>query len=243
MTQLNGKVCFVTGGTSGIGKAATRKLLNKGAKVFVMSRTQETLDDLVREAVDNNQFNEDMEMGSHGWMVDYGTLWFTTYCYRSDLTNCYCKIIAINNGEFPDASVVTQTPQALLVDEDLYGVWIVVDIEDSYLRSNYNPHPFIDQYMGSYLIIEPGKIHFYGETCTFDALYHRLVIADDYMEIRTGATILGIGILNQVYVEIVETGCAGVPFRDIIVENEDRIYIQMGNYNDSSHFLELERVD
>ena len=50
MTALNEKVCFITGAGSGIGRAATLKLLENGAKVFAMSRTQTGLDSLKQEA-------------------------------------------------------------------------------------------------------------------------------------------------------------------------------------------------
>lgn len=50
MSAMNDKVCFITGAGSGIGRAATLKLLAAGAKVFAMSRTQERLDSLKAEA-------------------------------------------------------------------------------------------------------------------------------------------------------------------------------------------------
>jgi NAD(P)-dependent dehydrogenase (short-subunit alcohol dehydrogenase family) len=50
--DLNGKVCLVTGGTSGIGAAAALDFVSRGAHVAVVSRTlhQERLDTLRREA-------------------------------------------------------------------------------------------------------------------------------------------------------------------------------------------------
>ena len=50
MTAINNKVCFITGAGSGIGRAATLKLLAAGARVFAMSRTQTRLDSLKQEA-------------------------------------------------------------------------------------------------------------------------------------------------------------------------------------------------
>ncbi len=44
------RICFVTGAGSGIGRATALKLLEHGAGVFAMSRTQERLDRLVEEA-------------------------------------------------------------------------------------------------------------------------------------------------------------------------------------------------
>jgi NAD(P)-dependent dehydrogenase (short-subunit alcohol dehydrogenase family) len=46
MNSVTGKVCFVTGAGSGIGRAAIVKLLAAGAKVFAFSRTAEKLDSL-----------------------------------------------------------------------------------------------------------------------------------------------------------------------------------------------------
>lgn len=50
MREIDGKVCVITGAGSGIGRAAALKLLEHGAKVFAMGRTQERLDRLAAEA-------------------------------------------------------------------------------------------------------------------------------------------------------------------------------------------------
>ncbi len=50
MSNLKDKICFVTGAGSGIGRATVKKLLQSGAKVFAMSRTQTRLDSLQQEA-------------------------------------------------------------------------------------------------------------------------------------------------------------------------------------------------
>jgi NADP-dependent 3-hydroxy acid dehydrogenase YdfG len=50
MRKIDGKVCVITGAGSGIGRAAALKLLEHGAKVFAMGRTQERLDRLAAEA-------------------------------------------------------------------------------------------------------------------------------------------------------------------------------------------------
>jgi len=50
MSRIEGKVVFITGAGSGIGRSATLKLLADGAKVFGMSRTEAKLDTLRAEA-------------------------------------------------------------------------------------------------------------------------------------------------------------------------------------------------
>ncbi len=50
MSNLEGKIIFVTGAGSGIGRATTLELLQAGAKVFGMSRTQAGLDTLAKDA-------------------------------------------------------------------------------------------------------------------------------------------------------------------------------------------------
>lgn len=49
MQDLQGKVAIVTGGTRSIGKAIVTALLEKGASVFVCSRTQEEVDNVIAE--------------------------------------------------------------------------------------------------------------------------------------------------------------------------------------------------
>lgn len=48
MSRLKGKVAVVTGGNSGIGLAAAKRLLDEGAGVAVSGRSQKTLDDAVK---------------------------------------------------------------------------------------------------------------------------------------------------------------------------------------------------
>ncbi len=44
MSKLNGKIAVVTGGSSGIGLAAAKRLVEEGAYVFIMGRRQSELD-------------------------------------------------------------------------------------------------------------------------------------------------------------------------------------------------------
>jgi NAD(P)-dependent dehydrogenase (short-subunit alcohol dehydrogenase family) len=44
MTRLNGKTAVITGGATGIGRAAARRFIEEGAIVFIFGRRQEALD-------------------------------------------------------------------------------------------------------------------------------------------------------------------------------------------------------
>ena len=44
MSKLDGKVAVITGGSSGIGLATARRLVEEGAYVFIMGRRQAELD-------------------------------------------------------------------------------------------------------------------------------------------------------------------------------------------------------
>jgi NAD(P)-dependent dehydrogenase (short-subunit alcohol dehydrogenase family) len=50
MTEFSGKVVIVTGAASGIGAAATRELLSRGASVMAFDRNPDTLETLARDA-------------------------------------------------------------------------------------------------------------------------------------------------------------------------------------------------
>ena len=198
--------------------------------------------DKVVNAVIENPFDLSMRMGSHGWMVDSGTIWFSTYYI--DYPNSYetyGQITGLWNGIYPDDSITTQTPSPLLRDQDLFGKWVIVDILDSAKSGEWYPFPNRDLYLGKIVTIEPGKITLLDQTCNFDSLYHRSVVAEEYFEIIHYTSAFPLGIMNQVHVEVVETGCAGVPLWNFIVKNPDKIFIPMEEQW-SVHYLELERL-
>ena len=47
--ELTGKIAIVTGGSDGIGKAAATSMAREGARVAIVARTQEKLDNAVAE--------------------------------------------------------------------------------------------------------------------------------------------------------------------------------------------------
>lgn len=53
--MLGGKTALVTGGSSGIGLASARKLLEQGARVAIMGRSQDKLDKAVVDLGDHDQ--------------------------------------------------------------------------------------------------------------------------------------------------------------------------------------------
>ena len=49
MGKLEGKVAVITGGATGIGRAAAKRFIDEGAFVFIFGRRQEALDAAMAE--------------------------------------------------------------------------------------------------------------------------------------------------------------------------------------------------
>lgn len=49
MNRMNGKTAVITGGATGIGRAAAKRFIDEGAFVFIFGRRQEALDAAVAE--------------------------------------------------------------------------------------------------------------------------------------------------------------------------------------------------
>jgi len=75
MNQLKDKVIFLTGGSSGIGAAAQRLLVEQGAKVFIMSRREVAADSPNVQSFSGNVGNEvDVQTAFNRCVEVFGTV-------------------------------------------------------------------------------------------------------------------------------------------------------------------------
>ena len=101
MNKFEGKTIFITGGTSGIGKATAKEFLDKGAKVIFTSRKQENVEKTEKELGEN----------AKGFVSDAGK-WQDIENLTSELTNYTDQVdVLFVNAGFAGFSPVTETTQ------------------------------------------------------------------------------------------------------------------------------------
>src|SRR4029078_2046776 len=81
MTRLNGKTAVITGGATGIGRAAAKRFIEEGAFVFLFGRRQDALDAAVAELGPNARAGE----GSVSGGADLDRLYATVKAERGTL--------------------------------------------------------------------------------------------------------------------------------------------------------------
>lgn len=81
MTRLNGKTAVITGGATGIGRAAAKRFIEEGAFVFIFGRRQEALDAAVAELGPNARGVQ----GSVSSLADLDRLYATVKAERGAL--------------------------------------------------------------------------------------------------------------------------------------------------------------
>ena len=81
MDRLNGKTAVITGGATGIGRAAAKRFIEEGAFVFIFGRRQEALDAAVADLGPNARAVK----GSVSNEADLGRLYAAVKAERGSL--------------------------------------------------------------------------------------------------------------------------------------------------------------
>ncbi|MHB8085454.1 MAG: SDR family oxidoreductase [Dehalococcoidia bacterium] len=123
MKDYNGKIVYITGGSSGIGLATAKLLAQKGAHVAIFARRQQVMEDAVREisacgCIPDQKFYYDLlDVSVHEDVVRVLQKAVTEFGVPDVLINCVGRAIPHYFAEIPFA----QFDETIKVD--LYGCW------------------------------------------------------------------------------------------------------------------------
>ena len=118
MKELNDKVAYITGGSSGIGKGIAKELLRQGVKVAITSRTQEKADKIALELG-----NEENVIGIAS---DVSSLHNETFAVKKAVEQFGKIDIVIANagvGHFASIEDITEEQWKQTIDTNLTGVF------------------------------------------------------------------------------------------------------------------------
>ena len=118
MKDINGKVAYITGGSSGIGKGIAKELLRQGMKVAITSRSQETADKIALELG-----NEENVIGIGS---DVSSLQNEKYAISKAVEKFGSIDVVIANagvGHFASIDDITEEQWRETIDTNLTGVF------------------------------------------------------------------------------------------------------------------------
>lgn len=130
--NLKDKVVIITGGTTGIGKAAAFEFLKEGAKVTVCSRSEKKIRSFLDEA-EHNGFS------ASAFSVDVSKE-EELKCFIDKIGNEYGHIdVLFNNAAVGHMSYLTQLEKDTwdsIIATNLASVWLAVKFAVPFMRSN-----------------------------------------------------------------------------------------------------------
>ena len=137
---LEGRVAFITGGTSGIGFHIAKAFLNSGASVVITSRKKDNLEKACSELNSNNQFADSIlgivmdntKIDSFQKCFDEALEWLAKQGKEKTID------ILVNNAGVLGASFPNATEEQfdLVMDTNLKGVFFLSQMFGKYFKEN-----------------------------------------------------------------------------------------------------------
>jgi len=112
--NMKGRVALVTGGGSGIGLMATQALAVNGAKVYIVGRTEEKLDNVVEK------YNKDIEREIIALTADITKKEEVARLVKEFESREKCLCILINNAGVSSTSVTTESESVQEMKHNLF---------------------------------------------------------------------------------------------------------------------------
>ncbi|KAG9041861.1 3-dehydrosphinganine reductase [Tulasnella sp. UAMH 9824] len=147
----NGKHCYVTGGSSGLGLAVAIELVKRGANVSIVARTEQTLKDALR-ALETHRVSPRQKLAYYSYCLDTAT-------GAKEALDAAC---APFNGQVPDAAFLVagaSTPK------------FFVEMDEADLRKGMDDGYWVQAFSASEVVkrtarqqFRGGKIVFVGST-------------------------------------------------------------------------------
>src|SRR5262245_27521536 len=112
--EINGKVCLVTGGTKGIGRAIAHALVRKGGNVFITARQKDEVETAAKE------------LSATGYQCDVSSYEQVQRVFREVESKCGGVDVLVNNagiGIFTTVESMSPEDFEAILKTNLFGVF------------------------------------------------------------------------------------------------------------------------